>query len=223
MNWVCTFRAAGQDYMSGKCRFRRITKATTFLPLVLLAVAVIAHVGVAAENESAASDDANPARSRPSRISPRIAAEIRAKLPDYEPAPPPPPPPAFEWIDEAEDRSDVIVLAPLIVIEKREARGGEWQLLTPAGRAALLKERYPGAAPPGSPLSDAVHNYAKVMYADDARVERLGELDNMLEAARIGRTPESLKELKTEILRARMRPNDWRADSMDRAYNNDRR
>jgi hypothetical protein len=225
MNCARTNRAAGKDHVGWNCRRERVVWMGALLPLSLLAIFLLTSAGIAAGNEIAAGDDANPTGSRVSRVSPRLAAEIRAKLPDYEPAPPPPPSSSapVDRMDDGEDRSDVVVLAPVTVTEKREARGGEWQLLTPAGRAALLKERYPGATPPGSSLSEAVHNYAKLMYTEDTRVERLAELDNMLEAARIGRTTESLKELKTEILRARMRPNDWRAESMDKSYNNGRR
>jgi hypothetical protein len=187
--------------------------------LSVLVLSLLAKLSIAADGENGATSGENTSNSKTSLISPRLAAEIRAKLPDYEP----PPPTTVEPTTEEDDMGDVVWMAPVTVTEKRQARGAEWQLLTPAGRAALLKERYPGAVIPGAPLTDAVHNYAKLMNTEDTRLANLEELNDMLEAARIGGRSESLKELKKDILRARMRPNDWRADSMDRSYNNGRR
>jgi hypothetical protein len=187
------------------------------IPLSLLALSVAIATGLAAENEAEASRGDNSSRPRTSTISPRLSAAIRAKLPEYEPAP------DAGKTESGGDDADVVVMNPIFVRERKPPPASQWQFLTESGRAAVLKERHKGATVPGAPLTESVHNYAMQMNRDEMRLERLAELDDAEAIYRATGYPDDWKNLKKEVLKARMRPKDMRAESMDRSYNNDRR
>jgi hypothetical protein len=189
---------------------------TRRLPLGLLAFSVAIASGFAAENEDGAASADSASRSRAGQISPRLSAAIRAKLPDYAPTP------AASSNDDAGDTTDVVVLNPIFVRERRPPPATAWDFLTESGKAALLKERYKGASLPGAALTNSVHNYAMQMNRDDMRIERLKELDEAEDIYRATGYPDDWKDLKKEALKARMRPKDMHAESMDRSYNNGR-
>lgn len=216
MNLESPVRAAGQDRRLGSRGSNRVRWLKPCLRLSVLAFSLTAYLCVAAdeENDSGGGDDS--VRSRASPISPRLSAAIRAKLPDYEPAPPTPE-------KEAMDMTDVVVLEPVVVTKGRAPSVEEWDLLSEEGRKAYLKERYKGATIPGAAQTEIVHNYAMLMHREDVRKQRLSELDDAADTYRVTGYPDDWKDLKKEILKARMRPKDIRAESMDRSYNNDRR
>jgi len=173
--------------------------------------------GFAADNEATAAAGGTTSRPRAGLISPRLSEAIRAKLPDYAPTP------VAEPADNSGDSDDVVVLNPIFVRERRPPDAAEWQFLTESGRAAMLKERYKGATIPGAPLTESVHNYGMQMNRDEMRLSRLAELDDAESIYRATGYPDDWKDLKKEAYKARMRPKDMRAESMDRSYNNDRR
>jgi hypothetical protein len=189
---------------------------TPRLPLGLLAFSVAIASGFAAENEGGAASGESASLPTPGLISPRLSAAIRAKLPDYAPTP------AASSNDDAGDTTDVVVLNPIFVRERRPPPATAWDFLTESGKAALLKERYKGASLPGAALTNSVHNYAMQMNRDDMRIERLKELDEAEDIYRATGYPDDWKDLKKEVLKARMRPKDMQAESMDRSYNNGR-
>jgi len=183
------------------------------VPLSLLVLLLTAPMGLDADGGESNGTDGRSGDSRRGLVSPRIAAAIRSSLPDYEPPP----------SHSEDDMTDIVVLDLLTVIEKRPPSATEWDFLTEGGRAAYLKQHYKGAAVPGDPLSDMVHNYGMLMHREEVRLQRLQELDDNMQTLRTAGYTGGLKELKQEILKARMRPNDWKAESMDKSYNNNRR
>lgn len=184
------------------------------MSLLLFSTAIASVLAVDAQSASP-QDESSPRRST-SPISPRLSEAIRAKLPEYAPAP------ESESTD-AEIDPDVVILSPITVRDNRRVPAEEWELLSESGRAALLKERYKGATIPGARLTETIHNYGLQMHRDDVRVGRLAELDAAVDSYRETGFPDDWKDLKKELLKARMRPKDMRAESMDRSYNNGRR
>lgn len=197
-------------------RLRRIRRfARVFQSLVAFSVAIAP--GFAADNGSAGPGGETSSTPRAGVISPRLSAAIRAKLPEYEPTP------EVGRTADGSDDADVVVMNPIFVRERKPPPASQWQFLTESGRAAVLKERFKGATIPGAPLTESIHNYGLQMNRDEMRLARLAELDDAEDIYRATGYPDDWKDLKKEVLKARMRPKDMRAESMDRSYNNDRR
>lgn len=184
------------------------------VPIGLLALLV----WVASGDASDAGDLSGPAgrtgRTGSGIVSPRLSAAIQGSLPTY-----------GELVEKSAPKADdgseegVVVLKTMHVIERREPTGIDWQMLTEEGKADLLKERYMGATIPGARLTEAMHNYGMAMQREDTRIARLAEINGSLDAAEAMGDAGYLRELKGELYKTRMRPNDMRLESMDRSVN----
>lgn len=184
------------------------------LPLSLLAMSVAVTTGFAADNDEDRVSGRTESDSSPVVVSHRLSSAILSNLPAYEKPKPK---------EETAEDEDVVVMKEVTVRERRQPRVKGWEMLSERGMEAYLKERYRGAAVPGDPLTDLVHNYAKLMNAEEIRLEHLKAIQDSLDTRRAAGTTEDWKALNRLVQGAKMRPNDWKAESMDRSANNDRR
>ena len=184
--------------------------------LGLVAVFLIVASGFAGDGDDDRISGQSNSESSPDYLSSHLSKAIIGSMPKYSP-----PAPKTEKKKE-EDDSDVLVLAPVIVTEKRPPKSG-WDMLNENGKGDYLRKHYPGATIPGAPLTDLIPNYAKVMQKEDQRLVNLKQLEELADMNRATGNTKELKELRNELLDAQIRPHDWQAESMDRSYNNDRR
>lgn len=146
-----------------------------------------------------------------------ISSTIRAFLPAY--APPPP----VANTNEVSDTTGVIFLDPLTVTNERPQSGTAWEMLTAKGRADYLKKQYPGATVPGDPLTESIPNYGTLMHRDAVRLQNLKELNAIADISRLAGDAVAEKKIRKEIQRTLIRRSDWKTESMDKSYNNNRR
>lgn len=151
------------------------------------------------------------------QVSSHISTAIRAFLPAYSPPPP------VTNTNEVADTAGVIFLDPLTVTDERPQSGTAWEMLTAKGRADYLKKQYPGATVPGDALTESVPNYGTLMHRDAVRLQNLKELNAIADISRIAGDPAAEKKLRKEIQRSLIRRSDWKTESMDKSYNNNRR
>ncbi|MCX6956349.1 MAG: hypothetical protein NTV51_29800 [Verrucomicrobia bacterium] len=168
---------------------------------------------------------AEETRSKPVRpgaaVSSHISEAIRARLPAFKPPPPAPPPDAAA---AAEGGERPVILAPVVVMEKKAPTMGEFQMLTKEGQAAYLRKQFPGMVlPGGDPLTEAAPNYASQALRDKRRLEHLAKFGEAVETYRALGDQGGSKRLKEEMQRALIRSYDWRDERLDRSVNNDRR
>jgi len=168
----------------------------------------------------AAEEPAKPVRPG-GTVSAHISEAVRARLPGYKPAPPAPP---AEAVASPEAGERPVILAPVVVTERKAPSMSEFQMLTKAGQAAYLQKQFPGRVlPGGDPLTETAPNYASQSLRDKRRLEHLEKFGEAVTTYRaIGDTAGS-KRLKEEMQRALIRSYDWRDERIDRSYNNDRR
>ncbi|MBK8857208.1 MAG: hypothetical protein IPN11_05815 [Opitutaceae bacterium] len=150
-------------------------------------------------------------------MSSHISTAIRTFLPAYTPPPP------VTNTNEVADTAGVIFLDPLTVTDERPQSGTAWEMLTDKGRADYLKKQYPGATVPGDALTESVPNYGTLMHRDAVRLQNLKELNAIADISRIAGDPAAEKKLRKEIQRSLIRRSDWKTESMDKSYNNNRR
>lgn len=154
-----------------------------------------------------------------------ISAAIHDSLPHYQPAPTPPPSqPASAY---ASGSTEAIILLPKMTVDgSKIPTPGEWQILTPAGKAAFLKKHFAGYVKWGSD-ADAVDeskpNAGMQLLRDEKRQENLGWMKDTADAALLVGDKEETRKIKKEMQQALYRAYDWRTEALDRAYNNDRR
>ena len=196
--------------------------------LILLALVVAAGPAFAADDEkkdvAAEANDPVHGQTRsdaqPGGPSSHISKAILSEMQTYKK----PEPEKKSDLPEGMTEDDVVVMDPVHVRERRQPRVKGWEMLTEKGMANYLKEKYRGATIPGAPMTDLTYNYAKLMNLEDIRLEHLKELQDLVDNQRAaGTNSEELKELNSIMLDAKMRPNDWRAESMDKSANNGRR
>jgi hypothetical protein len=156
----------------------------------------------AAPKEAKAQGPPLPASSTPPprrAISPEMSAKLSAIA--TRAAPPASATPSTSVAASAPvlDSSDVVQLKPYVVHEDRLPEFKERNILTPKGKLALARRRYPGLF---GPLSDAS---ALRMLEEDFTRERLQELTDLKGLLEIGGAKLS-PELKRNIGEAAMRP-----------------
>ncbi len=181
---------------------------------------LVPWLGYAAETPTPAAKKNEAKESRGGSAAPaHITETIRAQLPTFKPSPPP----AADA--GAAATSDVpIILARVVVTEKKAPGMEEFQILTKAGQAAYLQKQFPGAVVPGKdPLDESTPNYAAQMLRDRRRLEARSRLGEAVETFRATGDLAGSARLKDEMQRALLRRYDWRDERLDRAYNNDRR
>lgn len=160
-------------------------------------------------------DPATPASTEQKHLSSHITAVLRDKLPAFttveakQPDPSPSP----------EAAPDTVVLEKRIIHGTTRRTFTEHDLANQAGLTALLRKLYPGAVPVGSRLP----NYAALMLSDDERLENIAELETTVKNLLVTGDVKASKDLKKEISRAFVRGHDWRTESLDRSFNNNRR
>jgi hypothetical protein len=120
---------------------------------------------------------------------------------------------------EPENRpnNDVILLPKLIVRPLETPLLGEHEILTKKGLDDLLLKRYPGASLKGQP--DALDNYARLMYADDVRLDRVNHYQEQASILRDTGDKAASKELRAEVYRTFLRRPSWREEAMDKNVN----
>lgn len=184
------------------------------VPIGLLAFCVGVASSYAADGEAGAATQAQSKTARSGLVSQRLSAAIRSSLPTYEEL-------AKQNAPEPDDFQEegVIVLKTMNVIERRQPKALDWQMLSDEGRGELLKERYMGATIPGARLTEMMHNYGMAMQREDTRLSRLSEIDDTLNAAEATGDAEYLRDLKQDLYKTRMRPNDMRMEAMDKSIN----
>lgn len=149
-----------------------------------------------------------------------ITEAIRTRLPAFTPLPPPPP----VETPVPGSAEAVVLLAKVIVTEKKTPSMSEFQMLTQAGQRAFLNKEFPGmTVPVGDPLGESTPNYASLALRDKVRQTHIRNLEDTVGLYRFTGDVEGGKKLKEEMQRAVIRSYDWRDERLDRAYNNDRR
>lgn len=150
------------------------------------------------------------------RASPQIKAMVRAALPEYAPK--------TGGTNATEtDPGVVVLLKPMVVTERPLPSDLAWAMLTDKGRAELLKKSYPGATPPFNALTESVPNYATTMRREEQRRQTLIKLADTARLLPVATDAETAANLAKEIKRARYHHPDWKTESMDKSYNNNRR
>ena len=195
------------------------------VPLSLLVLAAAVGPVFAADDGKDDTDDPVHGQTRsdaqPTGPSSHMSRAILSSLPAYDPNPPEPK--KKPDLPEGMSEDDVVVMKTVHVRERKQPRVQGWEMLTEEGMKAFLKEKYPGASPAMDSLGNLTYNYAKLMSLEDIRLEHLKELQNNVDAQRAAGNTEEWKELNKVMLDAKMRPNDWAAESMDQSANNGRR
>ena len=162
-----------------------------------------------ARAEPTADPSAEEAAAR-NQISARIAAAVRATLPAYvAPAAKTPAPVTPEPGTEA---TAPVVLEKFTIFGTKVRNFSELELLTPKGRAAYLRKRYPGAG--------AV---AGLMLEEDIRLENMARMQRVVENQQKAGDLAGSNDLQKEINRTFMRRTDWRSEDLDRMFNRGRR
>lgn len=174
-------------------------------------------LGLGAGAADAATDGEAKRAGNTSRSSSHISTVIRSFLPAYNPAPP------AARTSEPVDTAGVILLDPMTVIDARPQSGTAWEMLTEKGRADYLKKQYPGATVPGDALTESVPNYGTLMHRDAVRLQNLKDMNAIADISRATGDPAAEKRLRKEIQRTLIRRSDWKTESMDKSYNNNRR
>lgn len=122
------------------------------------------------------------------------------------------------------DSEEVVLLPKVEVRDKGPQLPTGDAVLTLAGKAALLRARYPGATFRGQDAEGRVTpNYGALMYRDDKRLAQLQELEAAAEALLRAGNREQADELDKEAKIALRRRPSPRDEAMDRSVNNDRR
>lgn len=123
------------------------------------------------------------------------------------------------------DVDDVVfVMEPLVVKPHEILRFKVTEILTKGGLSALMKKRYPGATVLGpDPLTKSVRNFGALMLHDDARLENLADLDDLVKGMRTIGEYAASESLQKEVDRACTRPNDYQTEACDKNINRYRR
>lgn len=148
-------------------------------------------------------------------ISSHLREVLRASMPVYAP-----PPREATEADRAASSSDVIVMSPVFVREKRSPQGTAWEMLSDLGKRDFLRKHYGGATLPGDALTEVVPNYAMQMLRDDRRRAELKELNDTAAILQLKGDPAAQKKLQQEIQQAMKRGFDPKIEAMDRSVNN---
>jgi hypothetical protein len=159
-------------------------------------------------------DPTNPGSTEQKHLSSHITTALRDKLPVFTAVEAKKPEPS------PETGTDAVVLEKRVVHGTKPLAFTEHELANKAGLAALLRKRYPGA---GLPVDSRLPNYGALMLADDERLEHIAELESVAENLLLVGDLKGRKDLKKEISRAFIRGHDWRTESLDRSFNNNRR
>ncbi len=168
---------------------------------------------VSTELVAATSTDDASTTTHSTMLSTRLATVIRSSLPNYDP-----PPQTKAEEPDPTDTANIIFMNPMIVTDKHPS-ATPWEMLSDAGKADYLKKRYRGASGGGDPLSPSTVNFALMMHHEEVRLQRLSQLDKLVEITRIKNDPVETKKLQKELTRARMRQNDPITEAMDKSFN----
>lgn len=186
-------------------------------PFHLFAASLLTTVLASAQTPAVTPQDkTNPGSTEQKHLSAHIATALREKLPTFTAVPAKTP----ESSPSPETAPDTVVLEKRVILGTKSLSFTPLELANPAGLAALLRKRYPGAS---VPADSRLPNYAALMLADDERLTHIAELESVVENLRLAGDTKASKELKKEISRAFIRGHDWRNESLDRSANNNRR
>ena len=129
----------------------------------------------------AASPGAAPERPRP--ISPTLASQLNAAVPKFEPAAAPAAPkpiaPGTDLREIDKPRNTIIRLPNFEVQEEKIPEMKPRELLTQPERLRLAMKKYPGLHVGSLPFFSN-HGVALTMQAEDERLERMKEMDDLL-------------------------------------------
>ena len=118
----------------------------------------------------------------------------------------------------------ILVMEPLVVKPFEIQNFNDIEILTKRGLSALMNKRYPGATVLGSdPLTKSVRNFGALMLHDDARLENLANLDDLIKSMRTIGEYAASESLQKEVDRARTRPNDYQTEACHKNINRYRR
>lgn len=163
---------------------RTLSPATLFLvaaascasPVAAQTTAPSASPPLPSITPPATSPAPSPAPENPRALSPAVAARLSAEFPKFTP------PPATAPADpRAVDRprNTIFRLPQYVVQEEKPPAFKERHLLTPTGRLSLALQRYPGLRFGSLPFFNN-HGLALAMLAEDDRLERRAEMDDLV-------------------------------------------
>jgi len=124
-------------------------------------------------------------------------------------------------VNESALRNEIILLPKYVVRPMDTPTFTEQEILSRSGLDALLLKRYPGASVRNQPPE--LDNYARLMYADDVRLERLNRYKNLANIMQVTGDVNGSKELRQEINQTFLRRPTWREAAMDKNVNRGRR
>lgn len=180
---------------------------------LIRSVLLLCCLTTSVEFAAASPKDADSPIAHSTMLSTRLATAIRASLPNYDP------PPEVEVVEpDPTDTATIIFMDPVVVTDD-PLSATPWEMLSDAGKADYLKKRYRGANGLGDPLSPSTHNFALKMQQEEVRLQRLKQLDELIQITRLKEDPMEDKKLEKELTKARMRQNDPLTEAMDKAYN----